>query len=153
MHTTNTHKKLTGECLCGAIAYEIDGKLGLVVNCHCSLCRKWHGTAFRTRAAVAKKQFKWVRGEALLSKYSAPSSIKTFCSICGSSLISLYENNPDYIGLPLGGLDQDPGTRPVMNLFVGSKAPWYDITDGLPQHEEWPSGGAAAIRAAEESSC
>lgn len=152
MTTCNNEKtqKLTGQCLCGAIAYEIEGKIGLVVNCHCSRCRRWHGSAFRTRATVASKQFKWLRGEELLSKYSeAHQSTKTFCSVCGSNLISLYENYPQYIGLPLGGLEQDPNSQPTMNIFVGSKAPWYRICDGLPQYDEWPPGGAEALRTAE----
>ncbi len=131
--------KLTGQCLCGAIAYEIDGPLGPIVNCHCSRCRRWHAAAFRTRASVESKKFKWTKGEEHLSKFpSSEHNIKTFCSICGSNLISIWEDNPDYIGLPIGGLDQDPGNRPFMNIFVGSKAPWYEITDGLPQHETWP---------------
>lgn len=144
-------KKLTGECLCGAIAYEINGELGPIVNCHCSKCRRWHGSAFRTRAAVESQKFKWLRGEDRLSKYhSSERIIKTFCSICGSNLISLLEDNPDYIGLPLGGLEQDPGHQPSMNIFVGSKSPWYEITDGLPQYDEWPPEGAAAVRASKK---
>ncbi|MFN7096637.1 MAG: GFA family protein [Gammaproteobacteria bacterium] len=138
---------LTGQCLCGAVAYQVEGGLGTVVNCHCSKCRRWHGAAFRTRAAVESKNFKWVRGEEHISKYesSAP-TIKIFCSICGSSLISLLKNNPEFIGLPIGGLDQDPGRRPEMHIFVGSKAPWYEITDNLPQYEEFPPAGAESVR-------
>ncbi len=132
-------KKLTGKCLCGAITYEINGDLGTIVNCHCSKCRRWHGTAFRTRCTIKSDDFKWVKGEDNLSKYhSSKNVIKTFCKICGSSLISLYEDRPDYIGIPLGGLEQDPGSRPIANIFVGSKSPWYDITDNLPQYEELP---------------
>ena len=140
-------KKLTGQCLCGAIAYEIDDGIGTVVNCHCSKCRRWHGAAFRTRAAVLSKKFKWTRGKEHLSFYeSTAPTIKTFCSICGSSLISLIRDNPDYIGVPIGGLDQDPGRRPEMHIFVGSKAPWYEITDDLPQYEEWPPEGSDRVR-------
>jgi hypothetical protein len=143
-------EKLTGQCLCGAIAYEIEGEIGTVVNCHCSKCRRWHGAAFRTRAAVASKQFKWVRGEEYLSKYeSTAPTIKTFCSICGSNLISLIKNNPAHIGVPIGGLDQDPGRRPEMHIFVGSKAPWYEITDHLPQYDEWPPEGSEKVRGSE----
>jgi len=132
-------KKLTGKCLCGAIAYEINGELGPIVNCHCSKCRRWHGAAFRTRATVKRKDFMWVKGEDNLSKYhSSKNVIKTFCKTCGTSLISMYEDKPDYIGLPIGGLEQDPGSRPVANIFVGSKSPWYEITDHLPQYEELP---------------
>ena len=141
-------KKLTGQCLCGAIAYEIKGKLGTIVNCHCSKCRRWHGSAFRTRAAVESRNFKWLKGEESLSKYhSSARVIKTFCSICGSNLISILEDHSDYIGLPIGALDQDPGDRPEMNIFVGSKAPWYEITDNLPQYDEWPPDGPNSVRA------
>lgn len=130
--------KLTGRCLCEAISYEIEDPLGPIFNCHCSKCRRWHGAAFRTRASIKKSQFKWVTGEHLLSTFhSSDNVIKTFCSICGSNLMSFYVNAPDLVGVPLGGLEQDPGSKPIANIFVGSKAPWYQITDGLPQHQEW----------------
>jgi hypothetical protein len=131
--------KLTGRCLCEAISYEIEGPLGPIFNCHCSKCRRWHGAAFRTRTSIKKSQFKWVTGEHLLSEFhSSENVVKTFCSVCGSNLMSFYENDPDLVGVPLGGLEQDPGSRPVANIFVGSKAPWYQLTDGLSQHLEWP---------------
>ncbi len=139
-------QKLTGKCLCEAIHYEIDGELGPVYNCHCSKCRRWHGSAFRTRASVKRKDFKWVKGEEHLSKYSSSAnSIRTFCSICGSTLASFYLNNPDFIGLPLGGLEQNPGNKVIANIFVASKSPWYEICDGLPQFAEWPIGGPSTV--------
>lgn len=139
---------LTGRCLCEAISYEITGKLGPVVNCHCSKCRRWHGAAFRTRAAVPVKNFKWLHGEEHLSYYeSSEKVVKTFCSICGSTLVSFRKDYPEFLGLPLGGLEQDPGVRPTANIYVASKAPWYEITDGLPQYAEWPPGDTADVTA------
>ncbi len=144
-------KKLTGHCLCGAIAYEIRGELGPIVNCHCSKCRRWHGAVFRTRAAVKTENFTWLKGAELLSRYNSSEFVtKTFCSICGSSLMSERTDNPEYIGVPLGGIDQDLGVCPIMNIFVASKAPWYEITDGLPQYDEFPPEGAASVVAADE---
>lgn len=139
--------KLTGRCLCEGIQYEIEGPLGPIYNCHCSKCRRWHGAAFRTRASVESKKFKWLCGEELLSRFhSSDNIVKTFCSRCGSNLISIIEDNPDFIGLPIGGLEQDPGARPVAHIFVKSKAPWYDILDELPQYDEWPQGTADEVR-------
>lgn len=130
---------LTGTCLCEAVAYEISGNLGPIYHCHCSKCRRWHGSAFRTRASVDANRFHWTRGESSLSQYySSNNTIKWFCSICGSNLISSYDHRPDVIGLPLGGLEQDPGNRPEAHIFVGSKSPWHEITDTLPQHDGWP---------------
>lgn len=140
-------KKLTGQCLCGKIAYEINGDLGVIVNCHCSKCRRWHGAACRTRASVEAKKFKWLRGEEFLSRYYSSEHIqKTFCSVCGSNLISYMMNDQKYIGLPIGGLEQNPGNRPVMHIFTGSKAPWHEITDNLPQYNEWPPEGDNFVR-------
>jgi hypothetical protein len=42
--------------------------------------------------------------------------------------------------IPPGLLDDDPGVKPALHMFVGSKAPWWEITDDLPQFEEWVPG-------------
>ncbi len=46
---------------------------------------------------------------------------------------------PSFYGLPLGALDDDPGVKPKRHVFVAHKAPWYDITDDLPQFPELPT--------------
>jgi len=38
--------------------------------------------------------------------------------------------------VPMGSLDDDPGIRPTAHIFVGSKAPWFEIADDLPQYKE-----------------
>jgi hypothetical protein len=45
---------------------------------------------------------------------------------------------PNTYGLAMGTLDDDPGVRPVCHVFVGSKAPWYEIGDDLPQYQDFP---------------
>ena len=122
--------KLTGKCLCGAIEYQINGALGPIVNCHCSMCRRWHGAAFRTRCTIESKNFKWTKGEEHLSKYhSSKAVVKTFCKICGSNLISLYDDRPDYIGLPIGGLD--PFSELCkMSIKVNWLSQYYGKSDG-----------------------
>jgi hypothetical protein len=41
-----------------------------------------------------------------------------------------------YVHVTLGTLVDDPGIRPSRHIFVGSKAPWFTITDDLPQFQE-----------------
>ena len=36
----------------------------------------------------------------------------------------------------------EPALKPTAHMFVGSKAPWYEILDDLPQHDEYPWSGA-----------
>ena len=130
---------LRGSCLCGGIRYEISGQLESPLNCHCSMCRKATGAAFRSRAGVRTAAFRWVAGESLLSKYeSSPGDVRTFCRVCGSTLVTLFPANPEVLGLALGTLDDDPGVKPRFHVYVGSKAPWHDITDDLPQFATTP---------------
>jgi hypothetical protein len=58
--------------------------------------------------------------------------------VCGSPLLSRFDHDPRFYGLPLGALDDDPGIKPGFHVFVAYKAPWYDIADELPQFAELP---------------
>lgn len=132
---------LRGSCLCQGVAFEIDGTIKDPLYCHCAMCRKAHGTAFRARAKVLAKEFRWLRGEELIRYYeSSPGEHRGFCSVCGSNLITRFDAKPAVHGLALGVLDDDPQIRPACHIYVGSKAPWFEITDTLPQHEAMPPG-------------
>ena len=130
---------LKGSCLCAGARYEIQGDLTAALNCHCSMCRKAHGAAFRSRARVRAADFRWVAGEDLVTWYeSSPGTQRGFCRVCGSPLLSRFDAYPSQYGLPLGALDDDPRVKPALHVHVASKAPWHDITDGLPQFPELP---------------
>jgi len=124
---------LTGGCLCGRVRYEISGKIGPVVHCHCVTCRKAQGGPFVTNAPVRTKYFRLVSGAELVAEFeSSPRKMRCFCRTCGSPLWSRRESDPDVIRIRLGLLDSDPGRRPVAHIWVGEKAPWDDVADGLP---------------------
>ena len=53
-------------------------------------------------------------------------------------MLSKFDADPSVFGLPLGALDDDPGIRPEMHVYVASKAPWFTICDDLPQFAELP---------------
>jgi hypothetical protein len=128
---------LRGSCLCRAMQYEISGPLGRIVHCHCSMCRKATGAAFRTRASVRSDRFRWLQGEERLGRYgSSPGETRTFCSQCGATLVTLFRDQPEYLGLALGTLDDDPRQRAVAHVFVAYRAPWHQLRDDLPQFSE-----------------
>ena len=82
---------LNGSCLCGAVRYRVRAPFVRFSHCHCSRCRKAHGTAFSTFARIARSRLRLVTGEGELRRFQS-----------------------------------------------GSKAPWHEITDDLPRHEEYP---------------
>ena len=135
--------KIQGRCLCGTVTYEADDTPTPLSHCHCAMCRKAHGAAFRSRATIDAASFRWLKGETLVKSYeSSPGEYRTFCSNCGSNLVTEFKYNSDVLGLPLGILDDDPGIRPECHVFVGSKAPWQEITDDLPQWDTFPASFA-----------
>jgi len=128
---------IRGSCLCKRVRFEIRGTPGRSSHCHCSMCRKAHGAAFGSYAAVRVEDLKMVSGEELIMRYrSSPGVERTFCARCGSTLQFISEKMPGIIDVALGTLDDDPGIRVPHHIFVASKAPWFEITDGLPQYPE-----------------
>ena len=129
---------IRGSCLCVGVKYEITG--ALMRAGHCIARGAERPTAPRFVAArVRIEDFRWVRGEALVKYFeSSPGFRRGFCSVCGSPIINRPASRPEF-GIALGGLDDDPGVRPERHYYVGSKAPWFEITDALPQHDELPS--------------
>jgi hypothetical protein len=130
-----------GSCLCAGIAFEVDGPLGPVMgHCHCSMCRKSSGAAFETVVSAPRSAVRWMKGADLVTRYcSSPDNYRCFCRVCGSHVPD-PQGQGEQLFISAGVLDDDPGLRPAAHIFVGSKAPWYEITDDLPRFEEWPPG-------------
>jgi hypothetical protein len=61
-----------GRCLCGEVSFEIDESSPGIAHCHCSMCRKFHGSEYATFATVPRDPFCWVTGETGIVAYRAP---------------------------------------------------------------------------------
>ena len=128
-----------GSCLCGGVRYEYSGEFGQFVYCHCSKCRKAQGSAFASNAPVEEAKFHLLQGSELLKAYaSSPGKQRVFCGNCGSPIYSRADALPGVLRLRLGTLDTPVGKKPQAHIFAASRAEWYDILDGLPQHAERP---------------
>jgi hypothetical protein len=136
---------LTGSCLCGDVSFEIQGELEPLCHCHCSMCRKSHGAAFVSFASVPRNAFRWTRGESGIRKFeSSPGAERSFCSRCGSMVPAVAEGM-GRVFVPVGLIAGDFKLGPLPHVFVGSKAPWYTISDSQPQFEAYPPGMGDAL--------
>src|SRR5262249_21347633 len=96
-------------------------------------CRKVHGSAFGSFLHADGSTFRWLSGHDKVRNYpSSPGNFRAFCQICGSNL-PVLEDSGAHVIIPAGTLDSDPGVRPVVHIHTASRAPWYEITDTLPQ--------------------
>lgn len=129
-------RTLFGQCLCGAIRYAVEDAFEYALNCHCSQCRRATGAAFKSFAGIKRDQLTvHGSGEALL-RYGDGADHDIRCGRCGSLLYSVVRDGT-YVHVTLGTLQDAPSMRPTAHIFVGSKAPWFEITDALPQYLEF----------------
>jgi hypothetical protein len=131
---------LKGKCLCEGVTIEIGAALGPVIACHCSQCRRSTGSAFNPNASVPADSFRIVTGKELVREFSRqPGAYRAFCSRCGSPLYGRGDAYPTIVRVRLGILDSTQGARPIAHIFTGSKADWFNISDGAEQFEDWPT--------------
>jgi len=82
-----------------------------------------------------------VRGADALMRFgegeAARAAHDAHCRHCGTLLYSLVRAGA-YVHVTMGTLGDPPSIRPTAHIFVGSKAPWFDITDALPQFDALP---------------
>ena len=128
---------ITGECFCAEIKYKIDGKLYDARSCHCSRCRKAFSSQASAYALVDAKDFHWVAGEKLLTSFVGKDGFgMQFCSKCGSTLCGIH--NGVVHGVALGCINGDPGIKLERHIYVGSKASWEVIPEGVPHFDQAP---------------
>ena len=128
---------MQGQCLCGGIRYEVTALEPKMGHCHCTMCRKFHGAAFATFGEVKAENFRWLLGQELLQSYVAENKTsRQFCKNCGSSLIFIaVDSDQSVIEFSLATLDSEPTRQPDVHVYTAHKAPWYEITDNLPQFD------------------
>ncbi|GLQ92265.1 GFA family protein [Dyella acidisoli] len=129
-------RMLSGECFCGAIRYRVEDSFVYALNCHCSQCRRTTGSAFKPFGGIERNKLNVVKGAENLMTFGDEHGHDAHCKVCGSLLYSVVREG-QYVHVTLGTLIDDPSIRPTAHIFVGSKAPWFTITDGLPQHQEF----------------
>jgi hypothetical protein len=104
--------------LTAAVRYGVPNAFLYAANRHCSNCRAGTGSAFKPFVGLERDKLEVVEGAETLLVWGDDNEKHTRCGICGS-------------------LIDEPTIRPSEHIFVGSKAPWFEITDELPQSDEY----------------
>jgi hypothetical protein len=133
---TGGARVLAGKCRCGAVRYEVRDEFVYAANCHCSECRATTGAAFKPFAGIEREKLELTAGEDDVAVFGEETLNDTRCGACGSFLFSVVRDGA-WVHVALGSLVDAPSIRPTAHIFVGSKAPWFEITGDLPQYDEY----------------
>ena len=127
---------LTGQCGCRAVTYEVADEFTYALNCHCSNCRRMTGAAYKPLAGIEISKINISDGLEDTISYGDSDSESFHCRKC-SSLLYVAVRGRTYAHVLMGTLVDTPSIRPDRHIFVGSKAAWFEITDDLPQFDEF----------------
>jgi hypothetical protein len=123
----------TGQCLCGAVTYELRNAGSGAVACHCGQCRRQSGH-YTVSVSGAQSDLTVTEDRGLTWYQSSDEARRGFCRECGS-LLFWQRTHGDDITVYLGSLDLPTGATLANHIFVEDKSDYYEINDGLPQFE------------------
>ena len=120
-----------GACLCGAVRFAVEGRLGEPLACHCGQCRRQSGH-FPVASIARRADLNLLQADSLKWYRSSESARRGFCGTCGSFLF-WTAHDEDTVSFALGALDAPTGLALEKHIFVADKGDYYDIADGVPQ--------------------
>jgi len=129
---------LHGRCSCGEVSFTLENTLDYAYYCHCSRCRVRTGSAFAAIGGASIDKLQVTAGNKhLLIEGECSDGYGARCGRCYAFLFAAVRGR-QYVHVSLGVLAGTPSRLPDHHIYVGSKAPWYQITDELPQYDELP---------------
>jgi hypothetical protein len=129
-------KPVTGHCQCGAVAFRVEAPPHDIYHCHCSMCRRCHGTMFATYALAPKDKVTVTKGADNLTTFvSSPGVYRQFCKTCGCQMFIDVDESPNLRWYMPGVIDGHPGhtEAQMKHIYVESKVDWYELADDLPK--------------------
>jgi hypothetical protein len=118
----------SGRCICGAVAFEVNGPLRDVILCHCTECRRWAGHVWAATSArfddlsfTEDRGLRWID-----SPDSAQDARRGFCAECGSSLFWQVPG-AEQVSIAAGCLDSPTGIRTIGQVWTESAGDYYEV--------------------------
>lgn len=126
-------KDFSGSCLCGGIQFRCETPSLWCAHCHCSLCRRAHGTAFVTWVGIDEKKFTLISKDTLCWYRSSSDSERGFCATCGSTLFFRSERWPGEIHVARANIDSEIDLEPSAHAYWNGHVDWFECKDELPK--------------------
>ena len=130
-----------GQCECGSVAYKVTAAAEELYHCHCSRCRRLHGSLFATYAYVRRNEIDITDSDNRLSVYCSPLARWYFCQTCGCHLFAEHDHNPGVMWyMPATLNDEESPQHPQdseKHIFIGSRSSLEPINDSIPEYDEY----------------
>jgi hypothetical protein len=126
-------KRYTGGCLCGALRYEAEGELAYAGHCYCADCRKASGSGFIPFMGFPSSAVRF-SGQSLKFKSKAASggdAVRNSCPVCGGLVFGGEVGKSKVFTIYAGSLDDPSLFHPIVAVFTRDRPTWAVIPADL----------------------
>ena len=115
-----------GRCVCGAVRLEIDVPAVWAWHDHSAASRHAQGCAYATYIGSWKSRFRWLAGEALVTRFEDPEThtVRGFCARCGTPVTYERPRSPQIVNIPRALFSTRTGREPRYHMFLAEQAEW-----------------------------
>lgn len=117
----------SGGCFCGNIRYQFTGGNYLVVNCHCTMCRRTSAAPFVTWVIMPKENFRFTRGTPAILE-SSDKGRRHFCRDCGTPLVFESRERTHQFDITSCSLDEPDVWPPTEDAYTDTRLAWLSHT-------------------------
>ncbi len=116
----------TGQCLCGAVRFEIDCPARWAWHDHRRASRLAHGAAYATYVGSWRKRFRVTAGQRQIARYEdkAAGTVRSFCRRCGTPLTYERAHSPHMVNIPRALFQSRTGRQPLYHVGIEELQDW-----------------------------
>ena len=129
-----------GQCLCGAVRFEIDYPAFWAWHDHSRASRMAHGAAYATYIGTWRKRFRITAGEDDIARYedNAAGAARSFCRRCGTPLVYERPRSRHMINIPRALFASRTGRQPIYHIGIDERPEWAYAQEPLVPLKGFP---------------
>jgi hypothetical protein len=115
-----------GQCLCGAVQFEIDTPARWAWHDHSAASRRAHGAAYATYVGSWRKRFRITSGKTVVTRFEdkATKTVRSFCARCGTPLTYERPRSPHMLNIPRALFAGRTGRQPLYHIGIEELQEW-----------------------------
>jgi hypothetical protein len=124
--SSQSSRRVSGRCLCGAVEIEIDFPAFWAWHDHSAASRRAHGAAYATYIGCWRKHARVVKGQKSIARFEDANteSTRSFCCRCGTPLLYERKNSPHMVNIPRALFSTRTGREPRYHVGIEELQDW-----------------------------
>lgn len=131
---------VTGQCLCGAVQFEMQYPAFWAWNDHSHASRVAHGAVYATYVGTWRKRFRITAGERDINRFEEKETgaVRSFCRRCGTLVLYARAGSPHMISIPRALIQGRTGRQPIYHIAIDEMQDWAYGGEPLVPLKDYP---------------